>query len=148
MIITDALKEDAVRYLSASESIVAGRDMRSFVSASNKFTAKANGVKIWGGEVWDDVMVLQGNGAYVKFLTFQEKKGNFQANYFTFEIAHQTNGESTADTYCGVELFVAGNSIGIYDDFCDGLPETVVEYLDEGEKNIELRAVVTGDAPG
>ncbi len=147
LIIMDALKEDAIRYLKASESIVAGRDMRSFVSASNKYTAKANNVKIYGGEIWNDVIVLQGNGAYVKFTTTKEKE-KYQANYFTFEVAHQTHGESTADTYCGLELFVNGESINIYDEFCDGDPETVVEYLDNGEKNIELRAVVTGDAPG
>ncbi len=146
-IIDDALKEDAIRYVSATESIVAGRDMRSFVSASNKYTAKADNVKIWGGEVWNDVIVLQGNGAYVKFVTTEDKT-KFQANYMTFEIAHQTHGESTADTYCAVELYLNGKSVAVYDEFCDDIPELVEEYLDEGEKNMELRAIVTGDAPG
>lgn len=146
-IIDDALKEDEVRYVSATESVVAGREMRKFISASSKFTEKADGVKIWGGDVWDDVMVLQGNGAYVKFNTTEEKS-KFYANYFTIEIAHQTHGESTADTYCGVELYLNGKSVGVYDEFCDGDPERVEEYLDDGEKNIELRAIVTGDAPG
>lgn len=146
-IIDDALKEEEIRYVSASESIVAGRDMRKFVSASNKYTAKADNVKIWGGEIWNDVIVLQGNGAYVKFTTTDEKS-KYQANYFTFEIAHQTHGESTADTYCGIELYLNGKSVGVYDEFCDDVPEIVEEYLDEGEKNLELRAIVTGDAPG
>ena len=47
-----------------------------------------------------------------------------------------------------IELYLNGNSVDVYDDFCDGEPETISEYLDDGEKNIELRAIVTGDAPG
>ena len=147
LLIDDATKEDAIRYLSASESIVAGRDMRNFLSASNKYTKSANNVKIYGGGVWNDVIILQGNGAYAKFNTTEDKT-NFKANYVTFEIAHQTHGESTADTYCAIELYLNGKSITTYDDFCDGEPELIEEYLDEGEKNIELRAIVTGDAPG
>ena len=146
-LIDDALKEDAVRVVSSTQSIIAGRDMRKFVSASSKYTAKANGVKIYGGYVWDDVIVLQGNGAYVKFSTIDDKN-DYKANYFTVEIAHQTHGESTADTYCGIELYLNGNSVEVFDDFCDGEPELVSEYLDDGEKTIELRAIVTGDAPG
>ena len=146
-LIDDALREDPVRVVSATSSIVAGRDMRNFVSASNKYTARANGVKVYGGYVWDDVIVLQGNGAYVKFTT-TDKHNNYKANYFTVEIAHQTHGEATADTYCGIELYLNGQSVNVYDDFCDGEPELIKEYLDDGEKSIELRAIVTGDAPG
>ena len=146
-VIDDDLREEAVRYLSASESIIAGREMGKFVSASNKYTAKAENVKIWGGEVWSEAMVLQGNGAYVKFVTTDENT-KFKANYFTFEIAHQTHGESTADTYCAVELYLNGKSVAVYDEFCDDIPEVVEKDLDEGESNMELRAIVTGDAPG
>lgn len=146
-IIDDALREDEVRVVTATQSIVAGRDMRKFVSASNKYTAKADGVKVYGGYVWDDVIVLQGNGAYVKFST-TDKNSSYKANYFTVEIAHQTHGESTADTYCGIELYLNGQSVDVYDEFCDGEPEKVAEYLDDGEKTVELRAIVTGDAPG
>lgn len=146
-LIDDALREDEIRVLSASESIVAGKDMRRFVSASNKYTAKVDGAKIYGGKVWDDCICLQGNGAYVKF-TVTEEKTKFRANYFTCEVAHQTHGESTADTDCGLELYLNGKSVTLYDDFCDGEPEIIEEWLDEGESNLELRAVITGDAPG
>ncbi len=146
-IIDDAFKEDEIRVITSTQSIVAGRDMRRFVSSSNKYTEKADGVKVYGGYVWDDVIVLQGNGAYVKFTTTDSTK-NYKANYFTFEVAHQTHGESTADTYCGIELYLNGTSVDVYDDFCDGEPEVISEYLDDGEKNLELRAIVTGDAPG
>ena len=146
-IIADAMVEDEIIYLSATESIVAGRDVRKFVTASNKYTEKADGVKIYGGDKWDDVIVLQGNGAYMK-LSASDTKSKYQANYFTAEVAHQTHGESTADTYCGVEIFVNGNSVDLFDGFCDDDPEVIEVWLDDGESNLEVRAVVTGDAPG
>ena len=148
VMIDDAMREDEVRVLTASDSVVAGRDVRRFVSASNKYTEKVNNVKIYGGDVWNDVSMLQGNGAYMKMTTTGGSNNKFRANYFTFEVAHQTHGESTADTYCGIELYLNGKSIEVYDDFCDGEPETVEVYLDENESTVELRAIVTGDAPG
>ena len=146
-IIDDALKEDEIRVLSASESIVAGRDIRPFVTASSKYTAKVNNVKIYGGATWSDAIMLQGNGAYIKCTTTSSNK-KFKANYFTVEIAHQTHGESTADTYCAIELYINGKSIESYDAFGDDEPEKVEIWLDEGDNTIELRAIVTGDAPG
>lgn len=125
-----------------------GKDMRRFVSASNKYTEKVNGAKIYGGEIWDDCICLQGNGAYVKFNTSNSESKKFKANYFTMEVAHQTHGESTADTYCGVELYLGGKSVAVYDEFCDDKPELVEEWLDDGEATMELRLIVTGDAPG
>lgn len=146
-VINDTLKEDDIIYLSASESIVIGRDARKFVSSSNKYTESVKNVKIYGGDIWDDCICLQGNGASVKF-NLTEAGKNYKANYFTFEVAHQTHGESTADTYCGVELYLNGHSITCYDEFCDGEPEIVEEWLDDGETTMELKAIVTGDAPG
>ena len=146
-IIDDAMKEDEVRVLSASESIVAGRDVRAFVTASSKYTARVNNVKIYGGATWSDVMMLQGNGAYIKLTTTSTNK-RFKANYFTVEIAHQTHGESTADTYCGVELYINGKSIETYDSFGDSEPEKIEVWIEDGETTLELRAIVTGDAPG
>lgn len=148
-VIADALIEEETIYLSATESIVAGRDMRKFKTASNKYTEKADNVKIYGGDIWNDVMILQGNGAYVKFsATEKNSKSKYKANYFTAEVAHQTHGESTADTYCGVEVYLNGRSVEVFDEFCDGEPETIEMWLDDSDSNVELRAVVTGDAPG
>ncbi len=149
-IIADAMVEEEVTYLISSDSIVAGREMRRFITAKNKFTESSNNVKIYGGATWSDVMTLQGNGAYVKFSTTDPKsnKSKFRANYFVVEVAHQTHGESTADTYCAIEVYINGKSIDAFDDFCDGKPETIEMWLDDTDKTIELRAIVTGDAPG
>lgn len=161
-IIDDVFKEDDIVYLSASESIVAGRPMENFRTSENKCEVGMDNVKIYGGGIWNDVICLKGNGAYIKFQTSGETHSSrkvstrssaraakdFKANYLTFEVAHQTHGESTADTYCGVELYLDGKSVAVYDEFCDDEPEIVEEWLDDGEKTVEFRAVVTGDAPG
>lgn len=127
---------------------VLGKDMRRYVSASNKYTAKVDGAKIYGGDIWNDCICLQGNGASVKFTIGKDKKGNPEANFFTMEVAHQAHGESTADTYCGVELYLNGKSVAVYDEFCDDKPELVEEWLDDNEKTVEFKLIVTGDAPG
>lgn len=145
--VINTMVEDEIVYLAASTSIVPGRDARKFVTSSNKYTAAVSNVKVYGGYIWNDCICLQGNGAYVKFTLTEEGK-RFHANYFTFEVAHQTHGESTADTYCGLELYLNGQSITTYDEFCDGEPELIEEWLDDGEKNMQLKAIVTGDAPG
>lgn len=146
-VIDDAIKEETITVLSATDSIVAGRDVRAFVTASSKYTAKVDNVKIYGGATWSDAIMLQGNGAYMKLTTKSNNK-RFKANYFTAEIAHQTHGESTADTYCAVELYINGKSVDSYDAFGDAEPEKIEIWLDDSETTLELRAIVTGDAPG
>ena len=36
----------------------------------------------------------------------------------------------------------------MYDSFLDDKPEVVEEYLEDGDSNIELKAVVSGDTTG
>ena len=43
---------------------------------------------------------------------------------------------------------IEGQTKETFDDFCDGEPETIEMWLDDGENNVEFRAIVTGDAPG
>ena len=145
VITTIKLDEDEPKYIdAASGSItrVLGRDMRKFeVLGSKKYTEKMENVNIWGGETWDDVFCLAGNGAFVKY----DLKGY---NYMRVEVAHQTHGESTADTDCRVELYINNTLITYFDEFNDDKPEVIEEWFDDGDKNITLKAVITGDAPG
>ena len=143
-ITTIKLEEDDPKYIEGTTSFVRllGRDMRKFdVLSSKKYTEKMENVNIWGGEVWEDVFCLAGNGAYVKF-------DLDKYNYMRVEVAHQTHGESTADTDCRVELYVDNNLITFFDEFNDDEPEIIEEWFDEGEKSITLKAVIEGDAPG
>ncbi len=133
--------EEEYRYLGEGENIVAGRDMRQLITASKNFTKNLEKAKIWGGEEWSDVMCLSGNGAYVKFdLT--------KYNYFSVEVAHQTHGKSTSDTFCYIEFYINDDLIEGYDKFNDNSPQTISEWVDDGKKTIELRLVVEGDAKG
>lgn len=153
-----------IYYSTETDDVVAtgstpGTDMREHVSASNKYTKKVDDAKIYGGDIWNNCLCLQGNGAYVKFNTGdiitqdiernKKKKNKIEYNYFfSMEIAHQTHGTSTADTYCGVEVLLDGKSVEVFDEFCDDEPEIAEIWLDNNEKSIELRLIVTGDAPG
>ena len=144
VIATVNLDEEEVRYSDSTMSFVRllGRDMRKFdVLSSKKYTEKMDSVNIWGGETWDDVFCLAGNGAYVKF-------DLNKYNYMRVEVAHQTHGESTADTYCRVELYIDNVLITFFDDFNDDEPEVIEEWFDDGEKSVTLKAVIEGDAPG
>ena len=87
----DTMAEDEPKYLTDEDVKLIGKDMKDLVSASNQSTKSVQNVKIWGGDVWPEVMQLSGNGASVKFN--MEKY-----NWFRMEVAHQTHGESTSDT--------------------------------------------------
>ena len=147
VILNEYFFEEDIRYLKATESLVAGKDARTFVISSNKYTKSVNNAKIYGGDIWNDVICLAGNGASVK-LQLVDTKSNFKANYFRFEVAHQTHGQSTADTNCYLELYINGELVSSIDGFLDDVPEVVEEYLDDDDKNIELKAVVSGDTTG
>lgn len=143
--VLDTTKEDEVKYLEAGETLIAGKDMATMVTSSNKFTKSVKNVRIWGGEVWEEAMQLSGNGASVKFNL--SKPVGEPYNWFRMEIAHQTHGESTADTNVVIELYMGGQLVTSYDAFNDDVPEVIEEWCDD-EKTIELKVVITGDAKG
>ena len=142
-VVDSALKEDEIKVLGEGEVLVLGKDLRRFIDVDNskKYTEKVTNVKIYGGEIWEDAILLSGNGAYIKF----NLKDN---NYLRFEVAHQTHGESTADTDCRLDLYIGDNVVASYDEFNDSDPEVVEEWFQDGEKKIMLKLVITGDAPG
>ena len=137
----DTMKEDEPKYLSEEDVKLIGKDMVELVSASNKFTKSVQNVKIWGGDVWPEAMLLSGNGASVKF--------NMEKfNWFRMEIAHQTHGESTSDTTAYIEFYIGSQQVGVFDAFNDSEPEIIEEWIDDGDKAITLKLVVEGDAKG
>ena len=139
---TNLVVEEAPKYLLATESVYGGVDLSKYVTASNKFTKNVEEAKIWGGDVWKDVMCLSGNGASVKFDVSRYE-------FFHMEIAHQTHGASTADTQCSIELYIGGEFVRGYSDFNDGPPLVIDEWLEEqGSNTIELKLVIEGNAKG
>ena len=139
---SDLLTEDDPKYLEEGDSVYGGVDMSKYVTTSNKLTKNVDEAKIWGGDVWNGVMCLSGNGASVKFDVSKYE-------FFHMEIAHQTHGTSTADTQCSLELYIGGDFIRGYSNFNDGPPEIIDEWLEEqGSNTIELKLVVEGNAKG
>ena len=121
--ISDGVKVD--------REIIAGKDFRKLIVSKNKCDEKVAEVYIYGGSRWEDVLVLNGNGASVKFKLDKE-------NYIRFEVAHQTHGEETRDTDITLDMYVDGVLVDSFDEFVDSSPQVVEEYLEDA-KDVELK---------
>ena len=130
--ISDNVKDD--------REIIAGKDFRKFITSKNKCDEKVIETYIYGGSSWNDVLVLNGNGASVKFKLDKN-------NYIRFEVAHQTHGEETRDTDITLDLYVDGQLIDSLDEFVDSEPQVVEEYLEDA-KTVELKVNITKGATG
>ena len=117
--------------VSENREIVAGKDFRKFITSKNKCDEKVEETYIYGGSKWRDVLVLNGNGASVKF-----KLDN--NNFMRFEVSHQTHGEETRDTDMTLDVYVDGKLIDSLDEFVDSEPQVVEEYLEDA-KTVELK---------
>ena len=60
-----------------------------------------------GGDIWDDALVLSGNGAYVKFKLDKE-------NYMRFEVVNEAHGIDSIDTDMVLDIYLDGK---LYDNF-------------------------------
>lgn len=130
--ISDGVKVD--------REIVAGKDFRKFITNKNKCDEKVTETYIYGGSRWEDALVLNGNGASVKF----KLENN---NYMRFEVAHQTHGEEIKDTDITLDMFVDGKLIDSFDEFVDSEPQVVEEYLEDA-KTVELKVNIKAGSFG
>lgn len=126
--------------VSDNREIVAGKDFRKFITKKNKCDEKVTETYIYGGSRWNDVLVLNGNGASVKF----KLENN---NYMRFEVAHQTHGEETRDTDLTLDIYVDGQLIDSLDEFVDSTPQVIEEYLEDA-KEVELKVNITSGSLG
>ena len=126
--------------VSENRDIVAGKDFRKYITSKNKCDEKVTETYIYGGSRWSDVLVLNGNGASVKFKLDKE-------NFIRFEVAHQTHGEETRDTDITLDMFVDGKLIDSFDEFVDSEPQVVEEYLEDA-KTVELRVNIKAGSFG
>lgn len=123
-----------------NREIVAGKDFRRFISSKNKCTEKVSSAYIYGGSYWTDVLALNGNGASVK-LTLDNN------NYIYFEVAHSNHGEEDKDTNITLDMYVDGKLHDSFDEFVDGEPQVVEEYLGKGNA-VELKVSIESGAKG
>ena len=126
--------------VSENRDIVAGKDFRKYITSKNKCDEKVTETYIYGGSRWNDVLVLNGNGASVKFKLDKE-------NFIRFEVAHQTHGEETRDTDITLDMFVDGKLIDSFDEFVDSEPQVVEEYLEDA-KTVELKVNIKSGSFG
>ena len=110
---------------------IAGKDFRKFIIDKYKCTEKANSVYVYGGDIWEDVLILNGNGASVKFKLDSN-------NYIRFEIINEKHNDETIDTDMVLDIYVDNKLIDSYDEFVDNEEKVWEEYL-ENAKTIELR---------
>ena len=150
-ILNGAVAESGVIYSSGKASnisdgvkvdreIVAGKEFRKFITSKNKCDEKVTETYIYGGGRWEDALVLNGNGASVKFKLDKE-------NFIRFEVAHQTHGEETRDTDITLDMFVDGKLIDSFDEFVDSEPQVVEEYLEDA-KTVELKVNIKSGSFG
>ena len=126
--------------VSENREIVAGKDFRKYITSKNKCDEKVAETYIYGGGRWNDVLVLNGNGASVKFKLDKE-------NFIRFEVAHQTHGEETRDTDITLDMYVDGKLIDSFDEFVDSEPQVVEEYLEDA-KTVELKVNIKSGSFG
>lgn len=120
--------------------IVSGKDFRKFIISKNKCDEKVTETYIYGGSKWEDVLVLNGNGATVKFNLDKN-------NYIRFEVSHQTHGEETIETNITLDMYVDNVLIDSIDEFVDSEPQIIEEYLEEA-KTVELKVNIKTGARG
>ena len=150
-IINGEIAENGVDYSNINKSeksendkedreIVSGKDFRKFIISKNKCDEKVTETYIYGGSKWKDVLVLNGNGATVKFNLDKN-------NYIRFEVSHQTHGEETTETDITLDLYVDNVLIDSIDEFVDSEPQIVEEYIEEA-KTVELKVNIKTGARG
>lgn len=121
--ISDGIKID--------KEYIAGKDFRKFIVDKYKCDEKVDSVHVYGGDIWSDVLVLSGKGAYVKFELDKE-------NYMRFEVVNEAHGLDSTDTDMTLDIYLDGKLYDNFDEFVDSEPKIYEEYLEDA-KIIELK---------
>lgn len=109
---------------------IAGKDFRKFIVDKYKCDEKVDSVYVYGGDIWSDVLVLSGKGAYVKFELDKE-------NYMRLEVVNEAHGIDSIDTDMTLDIYLDGKLYDNFDEFVDSEPKIYEEYLEDA-KTIEL----------
>lgn len=120
-----------------SNRIVAGKDIKNYVTTKHNAKVDVEKAIIYGGEVWEDIIELSGNGSSIKINT-----KNF--NYMYLEIAEENHViDKEHDNLTTLEVYLDGELYETLDEFVEGEPQ--VEEIEELDaKVVELRVKITG----
>lgn len=122
---------------SSSNRIVAGKDIKNYITAKHNAKVDVEKVIIFGGEVWEDVIELRGNGSSIKINT-----KNF--NYMYLEIAEENHVvDKESDELVALEVYFDGEIYETLDEFVESEPQ--VEEIEELDaKVVEFKVKITG----
>ena len=120
-----------------NNNIVAGRNIKNYITIKNNVEDDVEKAIIFGNEIWEDVIELRGNNSSVKINT-----KNF--NYMYLEVAEENHvADIENDELVELEVYLDGELYEILDEFVEGEPQIEeVEELDA--KVVELKVKITG----
>ena len=117
--------------------IVAGKDIKRYITAKNNAKVDAEKVIIFGNDIWEDVIELRGNDSSIKIDT-----KNF--NYMYFEVAEENHVvDKEYDELVNLNIYADGVLIETLDEFNEGDPQ--IEEIEELDtKVVELKVKIAG----
>ena len=125
------------RSIKSNNHIVAGKDIKRYITAKNNAKVDVEKVIIFGNDIWEDVIELRGNNSSIKINT-----KNF--NYMSLEIAEENHVvDKENDELLELLVYADGELIESLDEFVESEPQ--VEEIEELDaKTVELKVKITG----
>ena len=120
-----------------NKNIVAGRNIKNYITAKNNVKVDVERAIIFGEEIWEDVIELRGNGSSIKV-----NVKNF--NYMYFEVAEENHVvDKENDELIELEVYLDGELYENLDEFVESEPQ--VEEIEELDaKVVELKVKIAG----
>ena len=120
-----------------NNKIVAGKDIKNYITAKNNAKVDIEKAIVFGNEIWEDVIELRGNNSSIKINT-----KNF--NYMYFEVAEENHVKDIErDELTVIEVYADGELLETVDEFVESEPQ--VEEIEElNAKVVELKVKITG----
>ena len=117
--------------------MVAGKSIDKYIISKNNVKVNAEKVKIYGDEIWEDVIELRGNNSFIKI---DIKK----FNYMYFEVAEENHSvDKEKDETVSLEVYIDGKLYDTLEDFFESEPQ--IEEIEELDaKTIEFKVKITG----
>ena len=131
------INSDGSKSSNSRNRIVAGKDIKNYITAKHNVKVDVEKAIIFGNEVWEDVIELTGNSSSIKINT-----KNF--NYMYLEIAEENHViDKEHDDLTTLEVYLDGELYETLDEFEESEPQ--VEEIEElGAKVVELKVRITG----
>ena len=120
-----------------NKKIVAGKNIKNFITSKNNAKTDVEKVIIFGNEIWEDVIELRGNNSSIKV-----NIKNF--NYMYFEVAEENHAvDNENDEFVSLDIYIDGELYETLEEFNEGEPQ--IEEIEELDgKVLELNVKIEG----